>query len=535
MKSYYGTRMKATAMYVMIAVLFVAFFVYMGIAERVSVTSVHHVHEYTQFEDYQVKTVVDETAPVGVRTVYHWTLDGISSHESCLCFYVSHYHAQVLIDGETVFSLQADEGNKVGGSVSSNWVTVPLYDENNGMEIEVVLTPLFESVVDAEQEFLFGSHFAIVLDQLRQDIPQVFMSLLCIILGLVMIAVQLYFLVFTHTRSLDMVYLGFFSIVLGLWRITGMKSSPLLFEGNPMVLGYITIGALLLCGMSLLLYASTLFSEEKAKPLLWIAMVEAVVLGIVLVLQIFGVADFKEMLFVSHVMLIIAILSVPVLYLVYRSRAEGNYIHANWKYFLFISVGVVIDMTLFFVSGLSTQVIYTIFAFLVYTVVVFITSILETTRKAYVDEQTGLVNRAKWNELLSDHTAAGDMTGLVMIDLNGLKQINDTYGHEAGDRQILRFADLLRDSFPHSAQICRWGGDEFAIMTVGMEQDKLGDYIDGLARNVDKHNEASHDLPVAYALGWVFSSEYPELNCRELVSVADARMYQNKLASKQMK
>ena len=532
MKSYYGTRVRATAFFGVAVLLFAMFFIYMGFAENVSVASAHHVHEYTHFTDYEKETIVDETAPVGVRTVYRWTLSGIGSHESCLCFYLSHHYAEVFVGGESVFSLTAQDGNAVGDSVSSNWVTVPLYDEDNGLEIEIVLTPLFESVVDAEQELLFGSHFAIVLDQFRQDIPQVFMSMLCMILGVFVIAVQLYFVVFTPTKNLDMVYLGCFSALLGLWRITDMKSSPLLFESNPMVLGYITIGARFLCGVALLLYASTLFSEEKAKPLLVLSMVASAVVLIVLLLQIFGLADFKEMLAVSHVLLIVAILSVPILSLYYRSTGQRKHVNAHWSYFLFITAGVLLDMSMFFVSGKSTHVVYTIFAFLVYTVLTFITNILETTRKAYIDEQTGLVNRAKWNELLSDHTAAGSMTGVIMIDLNGLKRINDTYGHAVGDRQILRFSRLLQDAFPASAQICRWGGDEFAVMTVGISEEKLMGYISGLEASVAAHNAETDELPVAYALGWVFSSEFPELSCGQLVSIADARMYQKKQEQK---
>ena len=151
MKSYYGTRVRATAFFGVAVLLFAMFFIYMGFAENVSVASAHHVHEYTHFTDYEKETIVDETAPVGVRTVYRWTLRGLGSHESCLCFYLSHHYADVFVGGESVFSLTAQDGNAVGGSVSSNWVTVPLYDEDNGLEIEIVLTPLFESVVDAEQ------------------------------------------------------------------------------------------------------------------------------------------------------------------------------------------------------------------------------------------------------------------------------------------------------------------------------------------------------------------------------------------------
>ena len=101
-------------------VLFLIFFVYMGLFENVSVYKSDNPHSYTNFTDYTLERVEDETAPVGIRKVYRWTLDIEHSSESCLCFYVSHHYVDVLYDGELMYSLRSSENNRIGDSVSSS-------------------------------------------------------------------------------------------------------------------------------------------------------------------------------------------------------------------------------------------------------------------------------------------------------------------------------------------------------------------------------------------------------------------------------
>ena len=409
---------------------------------------------------------------------------------------------------------------------------MPIHQEDNGKDIKLILTPLFDSMIDFEPEFLLGSHFSIIFDQLKQDLPQLFISLLCIILGTIVICVQLYFILCLHTNSFDMIYLGGISVILGTWRITDMKSSPILFPSNPMVLGYITIGTLFLCCVIIMLYTSTLFSKKKAVPILiFSSMTNIIILG-VLAAQVFGIADFKEMLPISHVLLIISICIVPVMTLSNRKNSNTAQINRNGAYFLFLTIGVLLDIFTFYISDSSSNVMYTVICFLLYTLLVFASSVLETTRKAYIDDQTGLVNRARWNELLQSHRVTGDMTGLIMMDLNGLKSINDTYGHATGDLHILSFSRLLLDTFPSSCHICRWGGDEFAIMTIDMPKEKLSGYIDTLSDSVDEFNAASESLKLSYALGWVYAFDFPEMDVKELLRLADERMYQNKKEKK---
>lgn len=89
----------------------------------------------------------------------------------------------------------------------------------------------------------------------------------------------------------------------------------------------------------------------------------------------------------------------------------------------------------------------------------------EIERLAYADATTGLANRRRFAERLEAMVCRGRATGigftLVLLDLDGLKQINDDHGHDVGDQALVAFADRLRDVAQSEDTVARLGGDEF--------------------------------------------------------------------------
>lgn len=115
-----------------------------------------------------------------------------------------------------------------------------------------------------------------------------------------------------------------------------------------------------------------------------------------------------------------------------------------------------------------------------------------------------------------------------MLDLNGLKYVNNTYGHEAGDRMIFDFANILRNTLPPGAVICRWGGDEFTAMLMDSSPEAMERYVDQLNQATQRYNDAGKPPFLYFAAGWALASEFPELRRDELLAQADQRMYQEK-------
>jgi diguanylate cyclase (GGDEF)-like protein len=150
------------------------------------------------------------------------------------------------------------------------------------------------------------------------------------------------------------------------------------------------------------------------------------------------------------------------------------------------------------------------------------------------DSLTGLYNRSYFDTEL-ERVSAGRLfpTGLIVADLNGLKQVNDSLGHQAGDQLILQTAALLRGAFRGEDVVARIGGDEFAIIMPGTGEEVVQATLSRLRQLV-------HDctvrlgprdrLPLSLALGCAVPHNGHEM--RAALFLADERMYQDKRLQK---
>jgi len=90
--------------------------------------------------------------------------------------------------------------------------------------------------------------------------------------------------------------------------------------------------------------------------------------------------------------------------------------------------------------------------------------IFELNKLAYCDELTGLFNRRKIIELLTQSLNDNAAGSVLLLDLDGFKQVNDKYGHHVGDTVLIQLADRLRRMFNDGTQFARLGGDEFLVV-----------------------------------------------------------------------
>lgn len=149
-------------------------------------------------------------------------------------------------------------------------------------------------------------------------------------------------------------------------------------------------------------------------------------------------------------------------------------------------------------------------------------------KKVYIDGATGLPNRNKCDELLSQPDAAPEDIGVCSFDLNNLRIINNSMGHEAGDEYIRRFAVCLRASMPAEQFVGRAGGDEFIAVTHGMGNEEMKACLASVREQMAEESKSYPDTPLSYAVGFALASEFPGSTMQELFNYADKNMYINK-------
>jgi diguanylate cyclase (GGDEF)-like protein len=156
----------------------------------------------------------------------------------------------------------------------------------------------------------------------------------------------------------------------------------------------------------------------------------------------------------------------------------------------------------------------------------------EIYKMAVLDPLTGLHNRRFGLQRLTEEMSRAERYGrtliILLLDIDGLKQVNDTFGHPAGDQVIKHFAECLLKAIRGSDLAARIGGDEFLVLLPECIEDEVQRVLGrlcGIKIDLD-----GHTILFTFSVGWsAFTpGELPE----ELMKRADAALYVNKRAGK---
>lgn len=160
-------------------------------------------------------------------------------------------------------------------------------------------------------------------------------------------------------------------------------------------------------------------------------------------------------------------------------------------------------------------------------------STLELSKKIYIDFATGLPNKNKCEDMIASPEPLHKPTACAMFDLNGLKTVNDTFGHEKGDMMIYSFATLLREAVPSKYFVGRFGGDEFILIAKNVSsKQEVEQLLAHIKQHIEEFNQQNAELQLSYAYGAAYSGDYEAVSIQQLLHHADEKMYDYKKACK---
>ena len=152
------------------------------------------------------------------------------------------------------------------------------------------------------------------------------------------------------------------------------------------------------------------------------------------------------------------------------------------------------------------------------------------------DLLTGLYNRNHFNETIAQDIKRAkryhEQLSIIIIDIDNFKKINDTYGHLHGDGVIKECAAILKNSVRSSDFLCRYGGDEFVIVTPKAECRKNEELIGRIHKHLDEWNReyATFDYRLSFSIGCANWKEGRNLS--DVLHEADLSMYEDKKRKK---
>nr|WP_243159482.1 GGDEF domain-containing protein [Clostridium sp. SM-530-WT-3G] len=238
--------------------------------------------------------------------------------------------------------------------------------------------------------------------------------------------------------------------------------------------------------------------------------------------------DLHESLFVWHILLVIYSIIVAVL-VVYETKKDKNAIKISSLIFITLCIiGVLIDLISYYVKGNSYNLFIITASLIIYSIFLGYISINNINEKANLDIQTGLYNKRRLKELFINYETITDSLGIIMFDLNGLKHINDTLGHNYGDILISEFAKILKVCIKHKGFVARYGGDEFVAVVKNADMALMKKIESHINIEVNKYNMRNTGIVMSYSMGYSLSKDYPEFSLYELLAKADEYMYEHK-------
>ncbi len=173
--------------------------------------------------------------------------------------------------------------------------------------------------------------------------------------------------------------------------------------------------------------------------------------------------------------------------------------------------------------------------------VIDITHIKELEKKllemALTDKLTGLYSRHhldEQSEILQKSNRQYPIS-IINIDIDGLKIINDTYGHTAGDKLLKKMGAVIKNVFRQEDCVCRAGGDEFVILLPGIDEASALEKIDLIMASLAHFNQIDSDHILSLSIGTATVNNYTkdyEKNWDTAYQAADQRMRDNKKAKK---
>lgn len=158
---------------------------------------------------------------------------------------------------------------------------------------------------------------------------------------------------------------------------------------------------------------------------------------------------------------------------------------------------------------------------------------LDLVNKSIKDDLTGLYNRRGFLVLAEQQIKVARRSGtsflVLFVDLDDLKDINDTFGHSEGNRALAEAAEVLRASFRQSDIVARLGGDEFAALAIastGSDEAAIRSRLRAALATVNAKPDRAY--PLGFSVGVLPSSTDGVASMEELLARADALMYAEK-------
>lgn len=449
------------------------------------------------------------------------------------------YDLTATLDGELLYAYEDKafpRNRQMANKLSCDWVlpvdvegkTLALtYQNNTGGTYEI------EEILIGTSGYIFARH---LLDSMLLLVIVFSMAVLAVIA--IGIAIYLW-----HIHMLDMRFsdAAVFLLICGIWCATDSSLVQQLTDLSP-VTNYISFYAFMLLAVPMLHFVQNTGEMAKYRVLdfmIWIFYLNAIGQG--LLNHFYGI-PMVDMLFVSHMLLFGGVaVTMGILVKEYQENGDKE-LQTILRAFAVLGAGGILAMILYWLLEITFYdlvfecgILVFIFILLFHIIITTVQSVqLKTELQVYrrlakEDNLTGLPNRRAFDEYLAEIAGAVDAyddLALVFMDVNGLKRVNDMYGHSAGDELIIAASKVIKSAYGKKGRCYRIGGDEFCAI---LPNPGTADWSVPLDAEIERYNrKGKYHLEIARGISCLRNENGTPRTISDWKYEADQKMYRNK-------
>ena len=501
-------------------------------------------YEYTNYS--RVIALDEKNSDINIKDnkfVLTYELPPKKVADESIVFHSNHEIINVFVDGKLIYytTPNLNSKSKTTGSV---YHTIDIREEYIGKTIEIEKTSVYNKEFK-NFDCYYGDETDIYRHLISKDIKMLMTSFMILFLGIGLI-VYYHAIISRSYRGSRIKYLAYFSVALGLWKISEVKLVSL-FITNGTMINLVCHMSLMMVPLLFTLYLYKVYKYKNIKVWHYIYVYNVVIILSRILLQLSGIMDFYESLWITHIGMIITgmlIISSSIAEIVKSKNIKTNKeIKMHAISIILLVVFVVTDIVVYKVFTHSSSI--GAIAYLVYIIIIGIDTVTKASKElqyakeleiykrlAYVDELTNLYNRMAYEKNIQNYNEKilidkNFKPAVIMFDLNDLKLCNDKYGHTHGDRYLKMMANMCIEVFERE-RYYRIGGDEFCVVMLNANEEIVKDKMNRLHKLIEEKNQEGFVVNISVAYGYAVYDESIDRTIEDTRHRADKLMYINK-------
>lgn len=500
-----------------------------------------------------------ETSDGYVSTYYN--IPNEVSETQTIAFLSKNVYCTVLIDGEIVYKTDTTHGAFYNRSPGIQWNLFQYKSSDAGKVVELRIEPVYKSGHAYVNSVYKGDRAAIVLHIVRTKIVDIYVCIILLFLGVFYFSVSAILNYKNEYKNYSIINLANAAIFCAIW---GLCETNILqfFIGNNRMIHMVSNMSLLLLGMPLLLYldwSNNIFRSKKNRIL---GILLVFYMMITMILHAFKVIDYQQSISWSaavalslFLMMIGCIIRSWKEYKITSDKKREDIIYYYLQQLgeIVLCTSILIDFHRYIVFDVEDHAFYMRIGMLIFILCLGAANIINffslirkgekvevISKLAYEDGLTEIGNRTAYKERIErlikqneSYEGNDNRLGIIMFDINNLKQVNDQKGHQIGDDMIKKSAMIINSVFKDIGETYRIGGDEFTtLITSSNGIEKCEKKIEQLLGEIKKINQNSMHYQITIAYGFVICEDRSVESIDRAIHIADCKMYQNKQESK---